>query len=284
MALAAADTEPPSSSMALVLSMPILNHGSRRNTTPVKSPSVAQWHTMSTMVATVWDRIAPLLGSDERGRVSALAELAGVSYQAARKVSLGGGMHFDKCQLVAQKLGVDAKWIYSGDEPRPDHATQDKVTIEEFDRQSRGLQISNLEHIPQYDTGGRMGHSGLVLRDQPGEIMGWDVSPEWLRKNVPNCTTPKNLAIVTGFGDSMRPLYNPGDPLLVDRGVTSVDFDAIYFFRVGDEGFIKRLQRIPGNGILAISENSSYRDWTITKDMDFQVFARVIKVWRGDDF
>ena len=129
-----------------------------------------------------------------------------------------------------------------------------------------------------------MGQAGLILRDQPGEIRGWEVTHEWLRKNVPNCTSVRNLAIVTGFGDSMRPLYNPGDPLLIDTGVTTVDFDAIYFFRVGDEGFIKRLQRIPGNGLLAISENQSYRDWPITKEMDFQVFGRVIKIWRGDDF
>lgn len=138
--------------------------------------------------------------------------------------------------------------------------------------------------IPEYGTGGRMGPTGVLLRDQPGEIRGWDVTREWLRKNVPNCTSPANLAIVTGFGDSMRPLYNPGDPLLVDIGVTKVAFDAIYFFRVGEEGFIKRLQRIPGNGLLAISENSSYRDWTITPEMDFEVFGRVIKVWKGDDF
>lgn len=137
--------------------------------------------------------------------------------------------------------------------------------------------------IPQYDTGGGMGN-GLVLRDQPGMIHSWRVTPEWVQKNVHNFTSARNLAIVTGFGDSMRPLYNPGDPLLVDRGVTQVEFDGIYFFRVGDEGFVKRLQRIPGVGLRAISENKSYESWDITAAMDFEVFARVIKVWRGEDF
>lgn len=137
--------------------------------------------------------------------------------------------------------------------------------------------------ILQYDTGGGMGR-GIILRDQPGLIRGWKVTDEWITKNVHNLTAPGNLAIVTGFGDSMRPLYNPGDPLLVDCGVKDMRFDAVYFFRVGEEGFVKRLQRIPGNGILAISENRSYRDWTITPEMDFEVFARVIKVWRGEDF
>ena len=137
--------------------------------------------------------------------------------------------------------------------------------------------------IPQYATGGAMG-AGLLLRDQPGMINSWRVTPEWVQKNVHHFTNPRNLAIVTGFGDSMRPLYNPGDPLLVDRGVTSVDFDSIYFFRIENEGFIKRLQRIPGIGLRAISENKAYESWDIKDGMDFEVFARVVKVWRGEDF
>ncbi len=137
--------------------------------------------------------------------------------------------------------------------------------------------------IPQFKTGGAMGN-GVVLRDQPGIIKSWQVSAEWIQKNVRNFTAHKNLAIVTGFGDSMRPLFNPGDPLIIDTGVTTVDFDSIYFFRVADEGFIKRLQRVPGEGLVAISENKGYRDWTIREGMDFQVFGRVIKVWRGEDF
>jgi hypothetical protein len=138
--------------------------------------------------------------------------------------------------------------------------------------------------IPQYDTGGAMGAVGLVLRDQPGVIKGWRVTPEWITKNVHSVTNARNLAVVTGFGDSMRPLYNPGDPLLVDTGVKQVDFDGIYFFRVEGEGFVKRLQRIPGVGLRAISENKAYESWDIRPDMDFEVFARVVKVWRGEDF
>lgn len=137
--------------------------------------------------------------------------------------------------------------------------------------------------ISQYDTGGAMG-SGVLLKDQPGLIKEWRVSDDWLRLNVHRITSPKNLAIVTGFGDSMRGMYNPGDPLLVDTGINTVEFDAVYFFRVENEGFVKRLQRIPGEGILVISENKAYRDWTIKPGADFEVFARVVKVWKGEDF
>lgn len=137
--------------------------------------------------------------------------------------------------------------------------------------------------IPEYNTGGSMG-TGLVLRDQPGHITSWRVTPEWIQKNVHNVTSPKNLAIVTGFGDSMKPMYNPGDPLLVDTGVKRVEFDGVYFFRIEDEGYIKRLQRIPGVGLRAISENKAYETFDITAGMDFEVFARVVKVWRGEDY
>jgi len=148
-----------------------------------------------------------------------------------------------------------------------------------------GEQLSLSEDlvIREYATGGSMGR-GALLRDQPGMIHSWHVTPEWIQKNIPNCTNIHNLAIVTGFGDSMRGLYNPGDPLIVDTGVNAVEFDAIYFFRVGEEGFIKRLQRVPGEGLIAISENKAYRDWVIKDGMDFEVFARVIKVWRSESF
>ena len=141
--------------------------------------------------------------------------------------------------------------------------------------------------LDQFDAGGSMGH-GLELRDQPGVIQSWRVTPEWLERNVRTHSSTKNLCIVTGFGDSMQPLFNPGDPLLVDTGVTTVDFDSIYFFRIDNDGYVKRLQRIPtedGLVIRAVSENrEAYEPFNITSKMDFQVLGRVLKVWRSHDF
>lgn len=128
---------------------------------------------------------------------------------------------------------------------------------------------------------------GLELRDQPGIIETLRVNNEWISKNLKNYTAIENLCVVTGFGDSMRPMFNPGDPLIVDVGVRVVEYDAVYFFRVGEEGFIKRLQRIPtedGLMLRAKSENPSYDTWDITPRMSFEVFGRVLKVWRSEDF
>jgi len=130
--------------------------------------------------------------------------------------------------------------------------------------------------------------NGVELRDQPGVIESWSVSKEWLHLNVRGYTSASNLCIVTGFGDSMRPMFNPGDPLIADRGVRAVEYDGVYFFRIGNEGFIKRLQRLPTeNGLIlrARSDNSAhYEPFDITPKMDFEVLARILKVWRSEEF
>lgn len=188
---------------------------------------------------------------------------------------------------LAERLGVSEAELLEVDE---NPSFRDEVTIH-ASGQNDGVRGANnaQKHAPghviqQYDTGGAMG-SGLVLHDQPGLIHSWNVSNEWLRLNVKHFTSASNLCIVTGFGDSMRPVFNPGDPLLVDRGVTKVEFDGLYFFRVDDEGFIKRLQRVPGEGIRVLSANrDNYEPWTIKPDMDFQVLGRVLKVWCGEEF
>lgn len=151
---------------------------------------------------------------------------------------------------------------------------------------SRLKQSADSVTIPQYNGGGSMGF-GLALPDQPGIIHNWQVTHEWLDKNARAHSGIGNLRIVTGFGPSMQPMFNPGDPILVDSGVKSVVADGIYFFRVGQEGFIKQLQKIPtadGMKYVAKSKNPDYDSFEITEDMDFEVLGKVIRVWCGTDF
>lgn len=141
--------------------------------------------------------------------------------------------------------------------------------------------------IPQYAVGVSMGY-GLVLPEQPGVIERWTVNNEWLEKNVRSYTAKKNLCIVTGFGPSMQPMFNPGDPLLVDTGITRVLADGVYFFRIGEEGYIKQLQKLPkpGGGVIyrAKSVNPSYDPFDIDDCHDFEVLGKVVRVWCGTDF
>ena len=200
-----------------------------------------------------------------------LAKLSGVGQSTIADLERGRNSGSSHIAKIAKALNVSAVWLTDG-------TGKKDVTIGSLQKIIRhGLTIE------QYDAHGAMGN-GLVLRDQSGVINEWQVSDEWLRLNIKNASSYQNLKIVTGFGDSMKGMFNSGDPLIIDVGVTSVNFDSVYFFRVGNEGFIKRLQRIPGLGLRAISENKAYESWNITQDMDFEVFGRVLKLWQGVDF
>lgn len=186
------------------------------------------------------------------------------------------GVSKDGALIAQSKFGCSSLWILFG---KDEDSKSNIVDIGNFRDKKQPDELL----IPEYNTGGAMG-SGVLLRDQPGVIRGWSVNQEWVQKNVKSHTGAQNLCIVTGFGDSMKGMFNPGDPLLVDRGVTVVEYDAVYFFRVDGEGFIKRLQRIPGEGLRVLSENKKYESWTIKAGMDFEVFGRVLKAWQGEDF
>lgn len=208
-----------------------------------------------------------------------LAELSGVSQTTIFKLCSGKTRESRKLVQIAGALGVTPLWLATGKGRR-----ESTYGLQDIEKKSPAVDPSLVE-IPQFDQGARMGNGGLVLQDQPGMIRRWEVSRDWLNQNVKGVTPGSQLCIVTGFGDSMKPMFNPGDPLLVDLSVRTVEYDAVYFFRVSDEGFIKRIQRIPGQGLKAISANRDhYEPWTITEDMDFEVLGRVLKVWKGDDF
>ncbi len=139
--------------------------------------------------------------------------------------------------------------------------------------------------IAQYDTGGAMGNGFDLEENPPGFIKSWKVDREWLRLNVKHYTSFNNLCIVTGFGPSMKPKFNPGDPLLCDRGVLTVETDGVFLFRVGRHGFIKQLQRIPteaGLVLRAKSFNRDYESFDITEKMDFEVFGKILTAWRSE--
>jgi phage repressor protein C with HTH and peptisase S24 domain len=192
--------------------------------------------------------------------------------------------------IKAQELwGVSAHWIETNDGPKWIKVQPSSAASAPYEAPSASGDAPDLV-ITQYDTGGAMGHGFNLADNAPGQIKSWRVDHDWLRLNVPVHTGVKNLAIVTGFGPSMRPMFNPGDPLLVDTGVNVVDHEGVYFFRVGDEGFIKMIQRIPdpeGAGVMLqiISKNPDYPPYPMSpKNPHFQVLGKVLTVWRSEQY
>lgn len=182
---------------------------------------------------------------------------------------------------LAEYLGVNLRWLQFGS---GDMLPSDPHVSESTDGSLAALAREYID-IKQYnDVFGSMGNGLITDGDSQSTITSWRVTPEWANHNIPSNTGIKNLRIVTGKGDSMKGMFDDGDPIIVDIGVNAVDYDAVYFFRIGERGYIKRLQGMPDGSILAISKNTEYRDMIITKDVDFEVYGRVLKVWQGKSF
>ncbi len=228
-----------------------------------------------------------------------LALAAGVSQSTIGNLESGIRFSARKITEIADVLEVSASWLATGDEGKfaafrkadvKFEADASDVMSDEYSPTKKIAYVMQEDEvrIPQYDVAGSMGR-GLILDGMAGEIRGWNVDHEWLRLNVRHHTGVKNLCIVTGFGPSMKPLFNPGDPLLLDRGVKTFDHeDTIYFFRVGNYGFIKTVQRIPkmdgGTIYRAKSKNPDYDPFDIVDGMDFEVFGKVLTVWKSEQY
>lgn len=129
-----------------------------------------------------------------------------------------------------------------------------------------------------------MGH-GSAVPQQEVVIGGMQLEPEWVHRNLPAISSPRNLSVISGHGDSMSPTFNDGDLLLVDRGITErPKSDVIYIFAWGDDLYIKRIQRHgPDGPLLIISDNPLYRPITVDNGQrdELRILGRVVWAWNG---
>ena len=153
-------------------------------------------------------------------------------------------------------------------------------------------ELGHAENTPERYVGGKVALAVMDVRASMGRgamqaahdniVMSMVVDESWLRRHA-TFSSPDQLALVTGIGDSMLPTFEDGDPLLVDRGVTDIRLDAVYVLSLNDELYIKRVQRRPDGTIVMISDNKSYEPYHI-RDHErdkFQVLGRVVMVWNA---
>lgn len=135
--------------------------------------------------------------------------------------------------------------------------------------------------IPLLNVAASMGR-GLYQPEHDEVVRSMTINRAWLRRSA-SFTAFENLALLTGYGDSMKGTFEDGDLLLVDRGVREVKFDAVYVLALNDELYIKRLQRRPDGSVLMISDNKAYEPYLITdrEREKFRVLGRVVLAWNA---
>lgn len=96
---------------------------------------------------------------------------------------------------------------------------------------------------------------------------------------VPNDPHYK-LVLLHDCDDGMINTFYHHDLLIINTHINTIDCDAIFEIRLNNRSIIRRVQRLPNNELLIITDNEHYPNFTVSKD-SLQVLGRVIQSWKA---
>jgi phage repressor protein C with HTH and peptisase S24 domain/plasmid maintenance system antidote protein VapI len=152
-----------------------------------------------------------------------------------------------------------------------------KVVTADFSPRAR-VRGGDIE-IPQYDVRGALGH-GQVPADYVETVRHVTVNNEHLLRHGVSYSKAENLAIITGYGQSMEGTINDGDPVIVDKGTTSFMGDGVYVITWDGMLYIKRLQKASPSQFDMISDSPHHPNRLIDVS-DVIIHGRVLMVWNA---
>lgn len=211
--------------------------------------------------------ISRCLASPERKGAKTIGE------DFAREIETAFGLQ----RYALDILGMMAEPVDDGS--AENNKKEDNVLSADFSRSRASLGEID---IPQYDVRAAMGHGQVMPSDYIETIRHITVTTEYLRSQGVSYSQSSNLAVVTGFGESMNRTFASGDPLIIDRGINSVVTDGVYLFTLSGALLVKRLQILP-HGIRVISDNEAFPPYEISGNdlRNLAIHARVLLAWRS---
>ncbi|WP_231583309.1 S24 family peptidase [Luteimonas sp. FCS-9] len=156
------------------------------------------------------------------------------------------GVSKEGAQEAQSRYGISAVWIRQGQEP---------MLVEGAHRVATRETGGNYLRVQQLDGEGDMG-DGRINEDYPEVVRSMDFAEAYIRSVIGFVPPPGRLCLVTGRGDSMIPIIQPGDVVIVDTGVQSYEGDGVYLINSGNGQQIKGLQD-RGDSIYVVSANTS---------------------------
>lgn len=200
------------------------------------------------------------LMTDKGVDVNTLKDISGVSYEMARRYTLGAAKpRDDRLEKIAQFFNVTMPYLDYGIGVTPSS-------------------MGDSEKLEQLEVYASAGKSGYINRDFPEVIRSIEIPKERIyelfgRKSL------EGIRIMNVDGDSMMPTLNPRDLLFIDARVDHFNGDGIYVFCFEDATFVKRLQRVKGRRLAVISDNDRYPPFTIEENEMFElyIFGKLIK-------
>lgn len=184
-----------------------------------------------------------------------LASKTGIGYSTLAELERGGMQTTTKLRVIADALGVSQRWLETGKGPKHIGQGGGAPAVSAVSAVLENETPADYVRVQQLDGDAGMGE-GRINDDFPDTVRGMDFAPTYIRSVVGFLPPPGRLVLVTGRGDSMIPVIQPGEALMVDTGVVSFDGDGIYLLNSGNGQQVKGLQD-RGDAIYVVSANAA---------------------------
>lgn len=165
----------------------------------------------------------------------------------------------DRAKL-AQFFGVDQSELVDAENKEKSLSTALSTTDSAF------VDVSRL------DIGASAGPGSVAAGEQPFDAFRF--SKRWLAEQG---LKGAQLSAITVEGDSMEPLLNDGDEILVDRSPRPFR-DGVHVVRLGDTLMVKRVASSGAGQLSLLSQNLAYPPVSVAAE-DVEIIGRV--VWKG---
>lgn len=173
---------------------------------------------------------------------------------------------------LAEILGTTVEYLNTGQSSSP--KTQEITTIDDVKR-------DDVVEISLLAATGSMGVGISADLNHDEVVSNVSLSKKFISSHLGSVTSPNNIRLITGIGNSMEGIFDDGDVLFADIGVNEITSDAVYVVMYRDEIYIKNVQRVPGGGLKLISSNKVYESIPVLGD-DLQyarILAKIVGTW-----
>ncbi|HHW4683160.1 MAG TPA: XRE family transcriptional regulator [Xylella sp.] len=177
---------------------------------------------------------------------SDFAKKTGIGYSTIAELERGGMQTTTKLRTIADALGVSLKWLETGKGSKNEGMPVSTVVSPE----------KNYIRVEQLDAEAEMGE-GRENQEYPEVIRSMEYTEAFIRSLVGFLPKSGRLKLLTGCGNSMVPVIQPGEVVLIDTGIESFEGDGIYLINTGHGQQIKGLQD-RGDAVYVVSANPLY--------------------------
>lgn len=220
-------------------------------------------------------RLNELRGSDS---VARFAAECGLGESIMRKYLAGAMPGLDKATQICRAKGASLAWLATGGGSKyvsGSHHTTVRSPEAAYDV------LSEFVEIPHYSVRASAGLGQDGADSLPTYFNKY--RRDWWQKHIG--ANPDKCITVDIGGDSLSPILNEGDRPIINLAENEVLAEAIYLFRFDGQVFIKYLERVPGKGLIARSQNPRYQPWDIgdgSQHSEFKVIGRAIYKETGE--